>query len=238
MTDSFFLTKATLRESSSARNLLALSRRNGAPASGHQLLWTLFSDSAERQRDFLWRDTGGGGFLVLSRRPPEDRHNLFDLDMPRPFSPSLSEGQRLGFLLRANATVEARPGGRAAHGEAGWSRGKRSDVVMAAIKAIPPGPERATARAHAEKQAALAWLEAQGARHGFHVEGLSGLSYETVRIPHGKAPIRLGVLDLEGTLTVREPDLFLPALMHGFGRAKAYGCGLMLIRPASALAGD
>ena len=39
-------------------------------------------------------------------------------------------------------------------------------------------------------------------------------------------------LDFEGVLTVSDPDTLLPAIARGFGAAKAYGCGLMLIRRA------
>ena len=39
-------------------------------------------------------------------------------------------------------------------------------------------------------------------------------------------------LDFEGVLTVSDPDPLLPAIARGFGAAKAYGCGLMLIRRA------
>ena len=39
-------------------------------------------------------------------------------------------------------------------------------------------------------------------------------------------------LDFQGVLTVGDPDSLLPAIARGFGAAKAYGCGLMLIRRA------
>ena len=37
-----------------------------------------------------------------------------------------------------------------------------------------------------------------------------------------------------GLLTVFEPTRFLECILRGFGAAKAYGCGLMLIRQAPA----
>jgi CRISPR system Cascade subunit CasE len=40
------------------------------------------------------------------------------------------------------------------------------------------------------------------------------------------------VLDFEGVLEVTDPVRFLAALANGFGRARAFGCGLMLIRRA------
>jgi CRISPR system Cascade subunit CasE len=42
--------------------------------------------------------------------------------------------------------------------------------------------------------------------------------------------MRVGVLDFEGMLVVEAPELFLASVAQGFGRAKAFGCGLMLIR--------
>jgi CRISPR system Cascade subunit CasE len=54
--------------------------------------------------------------------------------------------------------------------------------------------------------------------------------YRQVRIPHGKRSISLGVLDLEGELVVREPETFLTGVAAGLGRAKAFGCGWMLLR--------
>ena len=54
---------------------------------------------------------------------------------------------------------------------------------------------------------------------------------ETLRISRpGSAAIRLGTLEYEGSLVVRDPAAFLAGLFTGFGRARAFGCGLMLIR--------
>ncbi|MEN9874259.1 MAG: hypothetical protein RL186_1156 [Pseudomonadota bacterium] len=230
MTEALFLTRAKMKPLSSIGPLLGPSLRDGALTSGHRLLWTLFSDDAERKRDFLWRDTGGGGYIMLSRRKPMDHHNIFDLDEPRPFAPNLDPGQRLGFLLRANATVTRKLKDGPERQESTKLRRKHDDVVMAALSAIPAGPARAEARAEVEERAAIDWLKGQGGRAGFSILGLSGLSYETATIPHGKAKIKLGILDLEGTMIVEHPNTFLAAIAQGFGRSKAFGCGLMLIR--------
>ena len=39
-------------------------------------------------------------------------------------------------------------------------------------------------------------------------------------------------LDFDGVLELSNPDTFLAGVERGFGAAKAYGCGLMLIRGA------
>ena len=38
--------------------------------------------------------------------------------------------------------------------------------------------------------------------------------------------------DLTGEIAVTDPKAFLAKLAQGFGRAKGFGCGLMLIRRA------
>ncbi|MBX6741041.1 MAG: type I-E CRISPR-associated protein Cas6/Cse3/CasE [Acetobacteraceae bacterium] len=193
-------------------------------AASHRLVWALFADGPERRRDFLWREEAPGRFLILSARPPEDIHRLFKLEM-KPFAPALALGDRLGFALRANPVV-ARP-------VAPGQRGRRHDVVMDALRDVPPG-ERAAARPEAVLGAGRAWLARQGLVHGFRLEGEVAVDgYETVSIPRGEGPpARFGVLDFAGVLTVQDPPRFLAALTVGFGRARAFGCGLMLIRRA------
>jgi CRISPR system Cascade subunit CasE len=94
-------------------------------------------------------------------------------------------------------------------------------------------------------RAGAAWIVRQGQKAGFLIHGRAddGASeageagfevrvsrYRTLDLMRRPKPARLGILDLEGVLQVREPDRFLEALTAGFGRAKAFGCGLMLIR--------
>jgi CRISPR system Cascade subunit CasE len=96
---------------------------------------------------------------------------------------------------------------------------------------------------------ARSWIDAQGERHGFKLvlnpgndkPNLDASNYETIHIPRmkdGKLVRRaqfakFGVLDFAGMIEVTDPALFLPRLGKGFGKAKAFGCGLMLIKRAA-----
>jgi CRISPR system Cascade subunit CasE len=237
-----WLSRARLRREPSAAALApVLLPRDPEARTGvaHRLLWTLFADAPERRRDFLWREEGRGGirpgrasFLILSARPPEDRHGLFTLES-KPFAPALAPGDRLAFALRANPVV-TRP-------DPGSGRPRRHDVVMDRLHALPEG-SRADSRLAATLVAGRAWLEAQGERAGFRLVADSGPDeprprlrvdgYDQILMARGRGqrPIRFSVLDLEGEIEVEAPDLFLSALGQGFGKAKAFGCGLMLIR--------
>src|ERR1700730_2841568 len=147
-----FLSRISLRAEPSVATLAPIlfdtAGRHRSEAS-RRLVWTLFADREDRARDFLWREDDARRFYVLSNRPPEDRHRLFTVET-KAFDPALSPGDRLVFSLRANPTVcRARGNGERA--------GKRDDVVMAALKAIPKH-ERAGPRKDLIRTEGLAWL--------------------------------------------------------------------------------
>ena len=231
MKDAYFLSRARVRRDApiaALRDVLLPGDDSARFSAGHQLVWTLFADAPDRDRDFLWREWEPGHFLILSRRPPHDAHAIFDLEPPKPFQPALRVGQRLRFSLRANATV-------AKSIEAG-TRGKPCDVVMDALHKLPP-TKRARERTRIVQEAGSRWLVAQGQRSGFTVdrddEGVQVMAYRQLQLRRrGSTPARVGVLDLEGVLTVTEPGRIMERIAAGFGRAKAFGCGLMLIMRA------
>jgi CRISPR system Cascade subunit CasE len=221
------MAKARLRRDVPAVAFAALLVPTGTDqhvGASHRLLWSLYADTPDRPRDFLWRQTRAGEFLMLGPRAPVDAHGLFELEH-KEFAPELAPGDRLGFSLRANATV-SRPTARG-------QRGVRHDVVMDLLHRTP-GP-RVEARYEVMQTAARDWLARQGETHGFALCGdvvVDG--YDRVAMPrqNGK-PAVFGVLDMSGVLEVNDPERFLAKLRQGFGRARAFGCGLMLIRRVS-----
>ena len=225
-----WFTRARLRRSGSAAALAPLLTEYGRLDQGHAVVWSLFADAPDRRRDFLWRETESGLFYLLSTRMPVDAHQLFDMDPPKSFSPRLTAGCRLQFSLHANpvvrrSTAEARPGGNG-------HRVRKDDVVMSAINPLPKG-ERAAARFDAIGESGRAWLRAQGEKAGFRFDPGEVLveGYAAAEVPRrGGRPIRFHTIDFDGRLTVTEPAAFTSAVARGFGAAKAFGCGLMLIR--------
>ncbi|WP_330182222.1 type I-E CRISPR-associated protein Cas6/Cse3/CasE [Nocardia sp. NBC_01503] len=47
----------------------------------------------------------------------------------------------------------------------------------------------------------------------------------------GKPGMRIGRAEVRGELTVTEPEVFVDVVSNGLGHGKAYGCGLILIKP-------
>lgn len=209
-------------------------------AVAHRLVWAMFPPDLET-RPFLYREsspTGAGGragrgeFFVLSSLPPTDGGGLFEIETRR-FAPLLAAGDRLEFSLRANATAQR------SEMVDGRRRNVRYDVVMRALHPIAKGRERAEARPRLIREAGVAWLVRQAESSGFRLPDPDGVAvdgYEHVLVdPEGRRGGRQAVhgrLDFEGLLEVTDPDRFLARIASGFGRARAFGNGLMLIRRA------
>lgn len=211
-------------------------------AISHRLVWRLFPASLKDERPFLYRETASshssgrtarGEFLILSRLAPEDEEGLFELET-QPFAPKIQAGAWLQFSLRANPTSQK------SEMVNGKRKTRRHDVVMKSLQAVSKS-ERAAARARIIREAGLAWLGAQGARAGFslpeNTDGISVDGYEQFDVdPENRRTSKAGHggnhsrLDFEGLLKVEDPARFIEGVASGFGRARAFGHGLMLIR--------
>ncbi|PXX96297.1 type I-E CRISPR-associated protein Cas6/Cse3/CasE [Halomonas sp. LBP4] len=201
----------------------------------HQLLWQVFPGH-QGPRPFLFRqemeeDTEQGKppkglplFYVLSSCEPSTIPGLLDVQC-KPFAPELRQGDRLAFRLRANPTVARRVEGA--------KHSPRSDVLMAAKKPFPPGQRTSAECVQAMDQAARDWLQTRVEELGFHLPvapEVGAYRQHALQKPGRRNAIQYSSVDYEGLLEVTEPGRLVETLAHGIGRAKAFGCGLMLIR--------
>ncbi|WP_148252066.1 type I-E CRISPR-associated protein Cas6/Cse3/CasE [Aidingimonas lacisalsi] len=205
----------------------------GGAYAAHQLLWRLFPEY-QGPRPFLFRqemeDPENGGaprglplFYVLSDRGPAPLPGLLEAQC-KSFTPVLEVGDQLAFRLRANPTVAKSVAGK---------RGQRADVLMAAKYPFEAGKERTSqACIEAMDEAARGWLVERAESCGFRlpVEPEVG-AYRQHALPKSKGrPIRFSSVDYEGLLEVTDPGRLTETLAHGIGRAKAFGCGLIMLR--------
>ena len=235
MTAPLYFSRARLRRDASLKALLPLfglgRQQEGEPqvrfAAGHALVWSLFADGADRARDFLYRDAERQTFYLLSARPPQDHHSLFDLDI-QDYTPRLEAGDHLSFVLRANPVVRRSVEGR--------KNAPKDDVVMHALRQAGEEAERGPLRRTLVRQEGVRWLARVAESRGFTAEeetlAVDGYRQHRLPRPGQAAPVRFSTLDFEGRLTVTEPETFLSSLAKGLGAARAFGCGLMLLRRA------
>lgn len=251
-----FFSMIRLRRDVSPKEVAGLVR--GDVYSLHKLVWNLFSDGPDRTRDFLYRYESVKGwptFYAVSAREPEDSGGLWEIS-PKNYEPRLSKGERLAFKLRVNPiqhdkkerTESEIEVWRASRKERGLKeklptkKRIRHDVVMEAktklnFKEMPH--DKRPHVAELIQDTGFAWLKARETEQGFLVEDdkekptVRADGYCQHRLFKGKGtkPITFSTLDFNGILTVTDPDTFIgESLYNGIGPAKAFGCGLMLVR--------
>ncbi|MBI1906013.1 MAG: type I-E CRISPR-associated protein Cas6/Cse3/CasE [Rhodocyclales bacterium] len=210
----------------------------------HQWLWRFFPSPVGTERDFLFRRRDADGlprFYVVSQRTPRPDSDAWQVQC-REYRPQVPSGARLSFELRANPVVS----------RADEKGAKRHDVVMdtkkrlLAARGLPNWGAWTSDRITADGQpdpppplyelvlaACTDWLTSRSEQHGFALDEstVSVAAYEQ----HGgkRGQLRFSTVDLAGELVVTDTARFATTLANGIGRAKAFGCGLLLVRPAT-----
>lgn len=200
----------------------------------HQWLWRFLPAPAGTTRSFVFRRRDVAGlprFYVVSDREPAAPSAHWQVHS-KPYAPCLAAGDWLAFDLRANPVVTTRnAAGKAA----------RHDVVMQektrllkeqklARWADWPAADR-PALPDLVHHSCSQWLQARCERLGIAVDPTS-LRIEGYEQHRGKqGELRLSSVDFSGKLQVVDADALRRALYGGVGHAKAFGCGLLLLRP-------
>lgn len=219
---------------------LVLAKAHNAYAA-HQLVWRAFPSAPGTPRDFVFRQevpTVGATFgrralvfyVVSKRRPNVDGFGIAQVKLEvKPYHPQLQSGQRFSISLRANPVV-SKCAGRASTEER--KPGKRHDVLMEAKRCAKE--QNLAEWQEAQRQAVLEWWIRQSEAFGFRVdegESFAINGYRQHVLPRKGQTIQFSSVDITGTIEVREPEQLQKALFQGIGKAKGFGCGLLLLRP-------
>jgi CRISPR system Cascade subunit CasE len=161
---------------------------------------------------------------VVSEDIPQDKDGLWRIDHQR-YEPKLSTGARLQFSLRVNPVITRVN-----------KQGRRHDVVMDLKKRCGYADLTQFDRpllAELVQEAGVKWLVQRAKKLGFSFSPdevrVDGYRQHTL-FSRGRK-IRFSTLDFNGVLQIAEPDIFIQkALFQGLGSAKAFGCGLMLVK--------
>lgn len=199
----------------------------------HQLLWQLFPE--QDKRNFLFREYYNRcnqlTFYVLSNHAPSQQHKALLVES-KAFAPKLVNGQSLAFDLRANPVVSYREPSANPKGSV-----KRHDVLMSAKRAYKlanPNNHDKVAEKTVMTQAAIDWINNPKRLSSWGIALATQPdvnAYQQHRMQRRKQSISIASIDYQGILTITNVRQFQYHLSRGFGKAKAFGCGLMLIRP-------
>lgn len=213
-----------LRRDIQPRDLAVITKGDGYQI--HKLVWNLFADQPDQPRDFLYRHESVGGwptFYTVSAREPQDLNGMWEVT-PKEYRPRLERGQRLGFTLCANPIRSKRDVDGRQH---------RHDVIMEA-KRVKKERGEAIVLQDIVQEHGSRWLIERAEVNGFGVqqEHLRVDGYRQHKFFKGKGhrPISFSTVEINGLLTVTDPEPFIKCLLTGIGPAKGFGCGLMLVR--------
>lgn len=215
----------------------------GSPHQSHRTVWRLMGRPELKKRPFLYRsDSDTRTIYILSSIQPtgtfaeELSATGWKIDS-RPFEPALQVHMNLSFSLRISPQISKK-------NDKSEKRSRRYDLVQDVRKTIQAddGDFFPPSQADIEYTAANKWLEKRTEKSGFviHPNTLKVGNYqrhgnpESVKDPNTQEEKFFPTLDLSGVLSVVNPELFAKTLYEGLGHAKAFGCGLMLIKAYSA----
>ena len=193
------------------------------PYEVHRRLWTLFpnqpfesrQDAQSARQGFLFRveeqhPAGDLRALVQSRWAPVAADGVAVVGC-REFNPQPKHGQTLAFLLTANPVK----------------------TILDAERGSKPGKIGAKCRVPLVREdEQLSWLTR---KLDEAAEILSPVvrGHAPIHFRKGGRPGKVAQVTFEGLLRVRDSGLLLTHLENGIGHAKAFGCGLLLIRRVS-----
>lgn len=143
--------------------------------------------------------------------------------------PSFEAGQRLGFRTRVCPITRTRTPGERELGvdRRGKTKCREMDAFVHATLGLPK-----ESRVDRE-EVYTAWLRAQLSRDGacsLEDARLSTFQRESMHRRGGPGIERPNAV-MEGTLTVTDPTAFTALLARGVGRHRAFGFGMLLLRP-------
>ncbi len=200
----------------------------------HRWLWRFLPAPPGSPRNFVFRRRDVEGlprFYLVSDRLPHSTTPHW-LVQARAYEPKLRAGDHLAFELRANPVLTAKN----AKGTAA-----RHDVVMHAKTRLLQqhqirnwadwqSPDRPSLQQLVQTYCG-AWLSTRCERLGIALDA-DALNVDGYAQHIGKrGELRFSTVDFSGHLRVVDPIALRDALFTGIGHAKAFGCGLLLLRP-------
>jgi len=195
----------------------------------HQLVWKLAGRHDDQKRDFIYRaDNDPDGlpiFTIVSEQPLGSVDDVWNVETKR-YNPGIRDGENLAFSLRCNPVKAVYD----ADNIKLKRRGNRVDIMGSARRSdMANGIRRPRHVLHLEES--RLWLDRRGGQNGFAIvaDSLVVDNYSVDDHPKDEKKT-LSMLDVSGVLQVRDGNAFTSMLLSGLGHARAWGCGLMLVR--------
>ena len=186
------------------------------PYEHHNGLWQLFSDSPDRQRDFLYRverkQRGSVIILVQSQRPLQlVETKSISVLASKEWHPQFYPEQLLRFFLQANPVKTIK--------DVQGRKNQKGEVKSCRVPLIDFGEQRQWLVKH---------LSGAGEVLELDINPIEPIFFRKKKTGAGKVqPVRY-----QGILSVTETGQLRVLLEKGIGPAKAFGCGMLSLAVA------
>lgn len=203
----------------------------------HQLLWKTFELDPNANRSFIFRIEKDKGtrmpmFYMVSKNKPINGQGVLNI-VYKEYAPKVTEGKSFFFDTRLNPVI--------ARVREGKKHSAKHDLWMDAKKrGKKEGLSGFELTAYIESEV-ISWFYKKAENSGFSInkESLVIESYakhkflksKNISAKYSKNAIEFNSIDFKGILTVNDSEKFENSLFNGIGRSKAFGCGLVLIKP-------
>ena len=214
----------------------------------HALLRAAFGEAAPKPFRYL---DPRRGLLAYSRAGPDALRELGALATPdvaralgleelnaRPFPAIWGKGRRIGFEVRVRPVVRTKDG-------------RERDAFLHAVEPLPLGDNAALPAADRPRREDVYrhWLERQIARDGAaQLQGTAMDAFRLTRVVRKASPDAGGKrkaqapsgpdVVFKGQLEIGDGPAFARLVKRGIGRHRAFGFGMLLLKPADPGSGD
>lgn len=178
----------------------------------HRTLWKMFPEDAQAERDFLFHieksERTATVILMQSERKPEVSYNGARILACKEYQLALQIDQRLRFLLVANPV-------KTINDENGRTN-KEGDLKKCRVPLIRDDEQRdwLSRKLKPASEPEDIFIDPRHPLY-FRKTGMAG---------------KIKPVVFQGILKVVDPEALVQLLQQGIGPAKAFGCGLMLVR--------
>jgi CRISPR system Cascade subunit CasE len=184
------------------------------PYETHRALWKLFPEDTDANRDFLFHvgqsDQSRAEILMQSHREPVKSSGIAKILACKEHNPILSAGYRLRFLLIANPVKMIN--------DESERKSAKGETKKCRVPLIREDDQRAWLERKLDKAASLEVLI---------IDPVRPVKFRKTKEDQAG---KVQPVSFQGILKVEDAEVMTTLLKTGIGPAKAFGCGLMLVR--------
>ena len=185
----------------------------------HKLVWSLFQfQPYYKDRKFIFSFFERNIFIVSEEKPTPLKNSDLKIETKN-YDMNFVNGKILSFDIKINAQITRNH--------------KKLPIMTAYANDLREKGKTYTLNEVAEKSV-KDWFSNHENSLGFRILEFTVVSFYNHKFKKNDGKkVTYNTIDLKGILQINHPGLFLKSLYQGIGKSRAFGCGMLLIRPVA-----